>query len=625
MFYFNNFLLAFCSIQHLTLSKDTRKTEKRVQGAASFCECEYFFQQTKNDINNHPNISSSFQKSLHNKSSRTSTDMGQYDDLDKHQSFFCDQSTTEQYYWYQTEETYLNNIHNPYSFISSDEPNGTICFNNGITENSDDFGLKAENTPFQFYISEETVIYEQNDHESCFVQTNPIESNTFAYHQPQTGMNIFVPQMPVVTNDFADPWYQSGINDYVDHQMQNTTNVFVPQNLDGANNFAYMQQEPRNDSVGAQFQIYTNAMINPQIETHVFVNQTRMNESNTSKEKLNSLSKSNLTLLEQIKNEKCLIGNDILDFTVLEKYFSTSYNKISKLVVNIDQQILLHLSKENIKERFIYSIFFDDLNYMKSEFLFLIYVLPEIEVITSLYNQIIQKNYNADIFNDNLQEYKGAMKTLIICYRNILKTILENNKFYNFRTTNKINEYILKRMKTRIDIFRKYNLKILGSCFKDCDSLRFYDNLVRTDSKGKDISKYDSNVSIFFVVFLNQDWISKLSVGQLILKSIYFCKEIRCFNHAFKATGQVYDLFYNLNIFANIINQNYFMNLKQYNIEKYDENNIGNINRKPFIKVKKEIGGSIKEDEVPLLDYLLEKYKKYCDNLFFLYTGANFN
>lgn len=329
--------------------------------------------------------------------------------------------------------------------------------------------------------------------------------------------------------------------------------------------------------------------------------QSQTDELNTSSEipNTNFLLNSDITDAELNSTGIFSDTNKIFDNNAIKKFFEIANDRLLNFAENIDKQITFYLSKEKIKECFIYGIFFDEHLLVKEEFLFLIFIVPEMEVITRIYGQLKEKNFNVDLFDDNLQDYKEEVKKIILGYKNILEAIKENNVYAYFNTIEAIIDYFILNLKEYVDNFRISNYKILNPIFGDCHCFKYYDFLIKYASKAKSLPKQYRLFNSCFIAFLNQDWISKLSNELSFFNNIEFYSGNFKSNFAIRDKLRTINLFKNLNVFVELSNRIYFAN-SDLSICEYDYKYVKYKNQYPYLTLIFLKNGTYTKDKLPL-------------------------
>lgn len=441
-----------------------------------------------------------------------------------------------------------NNFNNPQIEINTINTQPEIGNVGGYTQSkiAENTFLSQQRTTEKFYDAQQQNINLSN----VQIKNN---SNSFA-NQPQIEINDSLDQSQN-GNSFKILNHQVGFNNSFTKSRNFNTSYANKMQL-FLNSIVYPNQKDE-ETVVHQQQIEVGGQINNQITDDISeVHSSCTNGSNFTNEVSvnNSVIDSVSENTEFKYNENLIFGNKSFDITALNKYFKKSSDKLSILTNNIDKEISFHLSNDKIQDCFIYSIFFDTNLKLKEEFLFLIFVLPEIEVITQVYNQIQIKLYDINIFDNYIQAFKQATKSLIIFYRDSLDSIIKLNAFKKYTTIPDIIEYFLCEMKTSAKNFRLSNLTILTPCFSECKSFKLYKDLIQNNLNASRASKLYSIVSIMFFTFLHQDWLNTLSCDLPKFENFKFRSIIHSPYDVIKTKSQAISCLKNLNVFINLIN-----------------------------------------------------------------------
>lgn len=559
MLILQSILQVFCSNPRKRTTEESDKTNITLQS-----EEGSFDQRNKNSESEQKIKLPSFQEAFGHLRPKVLVGLYQQEMVDTYQWPFCNQPSPEQYDYCQTFDNYQYCTPNADNTFVSNFTSSTSKISNTTIENENTSGFSTANIAIQAGNSDD--VY---------------------YYNTKTGEDPNVVSSLIVTDLFLNQ-----------RQIIESCNV---------------NQIPAAEDPGEkQLNSFENCSLS----------QLQASESDTFAKTSNTSSFSNTTIthLKLHNNEVFNEQNKTFDRNAFKKFVLTTHGKLSNLIDNIDEQISFHLSKEKIKECFIYGIFFDEELLVKEEFLFLIFVLPEIEVITRIYSQIKTKILNVDIFDDNLEEYQNVVRKLILDYNDVLNVIKTHDIFFSFTNIHEILDYFLMANKIEVQNFRKVNYNTLKLIFAECHSLRFYELLIKKSSIYITSTKLLSLVNMCFIVFLNQDWLIELTNGPLIFESIEFCNIISYHKDCFNTRFRVKKLIINLNNFVKLINREYFANSNCF-IANYIQSNAQSKKNDFFWNIKTIQNGIVYDKKISMTEYLLLKYKIYCEELLSLYLS----
>lgn len=605
---FLNILFTFCSIlddaesenPYIPLQNRTNRTERESRN-----------QESTITVNELDGILPPFEETSIEETDPESLATDQFESLFAQPLFFEEYSNEGQYY----------DFSNPNGWTIFKDATSSQISNSNTSENENNNAKTGRICPSQVGNSRSMLNYQHNNPEyDVTIINSSITNNRQILKNPNSN-----PSSQTVTFTNSNYQRQTGDNAAVKHKLKPGLVEFN-------------RKRPKIEPSSLVYPPQTTAMtfsIQPTTSTKAnitkkdfaekyAINQQLTTESHPIAKKLKMASTSKRTALitELEENKDCPFDGKSFGGDTLKKYFEDSYFKVSKLVDNIDEELSNNLSPQNIKDRFIYGIFFEELLYIKDEFLFLIFVLPEIIVMTQSYTLLNTDCFDFTVFNKGLPRYKNAVKRLIFCYKGVMQQIKDNKAYINFKTIKEITNHFLKAMKTELVFFRRSNLYILKLGFDKCHSLKLYENTCNTDSKTMNISRSSWNLIKFFSIFLNQDWISHLSQETILFEQIKLTKKEQNFHDTFRTEKRRATLFVNLNLFVEMINLQY-LSISGQSMSKYDLDVVKST-KKTISKTLNSVKNKLSEDlKYTLQAYLLYKYRKYCEELLSLYLSRH--
>lgn len=313
--------------------------------------------------------------------------------------------------------------------------------------------------------------------------------------------------------------------------------------------------------------------------------------------------------LELIKNQ----GYKKLSFSS-EKIFlilSKSIISINLYVEVLKNEIIESLHIDKVQKRYIYNIFYDDDMKIRYEFLFLILIIPEINVITLLYEQT-PNPYKIDfdsILLDLRYRFIESLISLIKSYIIAIEATINYYKLTKKISYDNITRFMCDEMKLDINRFRLINLKLVESLTQLSLALNFYSQLNNDNIENMKKRGYNANNSFFFTVFLNANWIKCLSneetkFFEVEIKQNYlnYKAKIYCEQQIFPNLHR--NLYRFLSIFLNKYHDNILISKMENTIFKFKQ---GNLN---FFEIKSDhsIGTKFIISVTQYIYYIYDKY-----------------
>lgn len=125
---------------------------------------------------------------------------------------------------------------------------------------------------------------------------------------------------------------------------------------------------------------------------------------------------------------------------------------------------------------------------------------------------------------------------------------------------------------------------------------------------------------MFFVVFLNQDWIYVISDDKIFEEIFFPNGAITTYYYFIRGKQRLNNLIDNLNVFFELSNREYLIPPNSFiklndNIERFFKNHL------IYFIYKKSEKGITKECEIKLIEYLKLAYNSYYENLFELHLN----